>query len=271
MIKDVSIGRYYQADSVIHRLDPRVKVFLFIVYMVTFFMVDTAIAMITAFAVILYLTFLSRIPVMEVLKSVRPIVFIMLFIFVLNLFTIRTGEELWSWWILKITDEGLRRAIMLSFRLFLLILVTGLLLSLTTTPLKLADALESLGAPLKVIHVPVNEMAMTISIALRFIPTLVEETDKIMKAQSSRGAEYDTGNVFQRAKGYVTVLVPLFVSAFKRAEELATAMDARCYRGGVGKTKLHPLRMTKADYLWMVLLTATAFLPILVDLLWKIK
>ena len=271
MIKDVSIGRYYQADSVLHRLDPRVKVFLFIVYMVTIFMADTAIAMAASFGVILYLTFLSRIPVMEVLKSVRPIVFIMIFIFVLNLFTNRSGETLWSWGVLVITDDGLKRAILLAFRLFLLIIVTGLLLSLTTTPLKLADALESLGSPLKVIHVPVNEMAMTISIALRFIPTLVEETDKIMKAQSSRGAEYDTGNIFQRAKGYVTVLVPLFVSAFKRAEELATAMDARCYKGGVGKTKLHPLRMKGSDWLWMVLLTATAFLPVLVDLLWKIK
>ena len=155
--------------------------------------------------------------------------------------------------------------------LLLLILATSLLLARTTTPLNLSDALESLGSPLKVLHVPVNEMAMTISIALRFIPTLVEETDKIMKAQSSRGAEYDTGNIFQRAKGYVAVLVPLFVSAFKRAEELAVAMDARCYQGGVGKTKLHPLRMKGSDYMWMAILSVAAFIPLAVDFLWNMK
>ena len=159
----------------------------------------------------------------------------------------------------------------MAFRLMFLILATSILLSLTTTPLKLADALEALGSPLKVIKVPVNEMAMTISIALRFIPTLVEETDKIMKAQSSRGAEYDTGNVFKRAKGYVAVLVPLFVSAFKRADELAVAMDARCYQGGAGKTKLHPLRLKASDFVWLIILAAVAFIPLAVDFLVNMK
>lgn len=271
MIKDVSIGRYYTTDSVLHRLDPRVKVILFILYMVTVFLADTAVALVATFGVIALITIFSKIPPLEVLKSVRPILFIMVFVFIINILTTRSGKELVHWGIIVITDEGIKRAILLAFRLFLLILVTGLLLSLTTTPLKLADALESLGSPLKKIKVPVNEMAMTMSIALRFIPTLVEETDKIMKAQSSRGAEYDTGNVFQRAKGYVTVLVPLFVSAFKRAEELAVAMDARCYQGGVGKTKLHPLRMKKSDWLWFLILTVLAFLPLLVDFLWKLK
>lgn len=271
MMKDLSVGRYYNGDSILHRMDPRVKVLLFIIYMITVFLAETPVAMLLTFAVVLVITLLSRIPLMEVLRSIKPIVFIMIFIFVLNLFTIRTGNVLWKWNILVITDAGLMRAVLLAFRLVLLILVTSLLLSLTTTPLKLSDALESLGSPLKVIHVPVSEMAMTMSIALRFIPTLVEETDKIMKAQSSRGAEYDTGNVFQRAKGYVTVLVPLFVSAFKRAEELAVAMDARCYKGGVGKTKLHPLRMKASDYIWMLVLTVLAFLPLVVDFLLKIK
>lgn len=271
MMKDVSIGRYVQGNSVLHKLDPRMKVILFILYMCALFMANTPIAMIAAFAVILFLALLSKISPIEILRSVRPIVFIMMFIFVINVLTIRSGDTLWSWGVLKVTSGGLERAVMLAFRLLLLILATSLLLSLTTTPLKLADALESLGSPLKVFKVPVNEMAMTISIALRFIPTLAEETDKIMKAQSSRGAEYDTGNVFQRAKGYVTVLVPLFVSAFKRAEELAVAMDARCYQGGVGKTKLHPLRLKPSDYLWMLVLTAVAFIPLAVDFLWNLK
>jgi energy-coupling factor transport system permease protein len=271
MMKDVSIGRYVQGDSVLHKLDPRMKVILFILYMCALFMANTPIAMISAFAVILFLALLSKLNPIEILRSVRPIVFIMMFIFVINILTIRSGDTLWSWGILKVTSGGLEKAVMLAFRLLLLILATSLLLSLTTTPLKLADALEALGSPLKVFKVPVNEMAMTISIALRFIPTLAEETDKIMKAQSSRGAEYDTGNVFQRAKGYVTVLVPLFVSAFKRAEELAVAMDARCYQGGVGKTKLHPLRLKASDYLWMLVLTCVAFIPLAVDFLWNLK
>jgi energy-coupling factor transport system permease protein len=171
-----------------------------------------------------------------------------------------------SFWIVKITDDGILKAGLMALRLFLLILGTSLLLTLTTTPLLMADSLESLFGPLKKIRVPVHEMAMMMSIALRFVPTLVEETDKIMKAQASRGAEYDTGNIFARAKGYVTVLVPLFVSAFKRAEELAIAMDARCYRGGEGRTKLNVLHMKKADYFWFIFLTLLALGLLIIDL-----
>lgn len=271
MMKDISIGRYVNGNSVLHKLDPRVKVLLFILYMVTIFLANRPVSMLATFAVVLFLALLSKIPFMEILKSVRPIILIMGFIFVINVLTIRSGEVLWSWKFLKITMGGLEQATMLACRLLLLIMATSILLSLTTTPLKFADALESLGKPLKVFKVPVNEMAMTISIALRFIPTLVEETDKIMKAQSSRGAEYDTGNIFQRVSGYVTVLVPLFVSAFKRAEELAVAMDARCYKGGVGKTKLHPLKMRGSDYLWAIILTVVAFVPLVVEFLWKLQ
>ena len=271
MMKDVSIGRYVEGKSVIHRLDPRFKIILFILYMVTIFLANTTTAMIATLGVILFLTFLSRVNPLEILRSLKPVVFIMVFIFLINLLTIRSGDEIWSWWIFKITTGGLEKASFMAFRLMFLILATSILLSLTTTPLKLADALEALGSPLKVIKVPVNEMAMTISIALRFIPTLVEETDKIMKAQSSRGAEYDTGNVFKRAKGYVAVLVPLFVSAFKRADELAVAMDARCYQGGAGKTKLHPLRLKASDFVWLIILAAVAFIPLAVDFLVNMK
>ena len=265
MIKDVSIGRYYRGDSILHGLDPRVKVILFVVYMVAVFLLTTPPGMLVSFIVVLALALLSRIPLREIIKSVRPIVFLMLFIFVINLLTIKEGRILSKFWIIELTEGGIMRAVLMTFRLFLLIVSTSILLTLTTTPLKMADALESLFGPLKKIRVPVHEMAMMMSIALRFIPTLVEETDKIMKAQASRGAEYDTGNVFVRAKGYVSVLVPLFVSSFKRAEDLAIAMDARCYHGGEGRTKLHPLLMKSKDYLWFFILLAMAFAPVLAE------
>jgi len=271
MIKDISIGRYYQGDSILHRLDPRVKIILCFFYMVTVFMMTTVPGLLATFAVVVFLCILSAIPVDTILKSVRPIVFLLLFIMLLNVLTTRTGHPLFTWWIVKITDEGVLRAGLMALRLFLLILSTSILLTLTTTPLLMADSLESLFGPLKKIRVPVHEMAMMMSIALRFIPTLVEETDKIMKAQASRGAEYDTGNVFMRARGYVSVLVPLFVSAFKRAEELAIAMDARCYRGGEGRTKLHVLHMNAKDYFWFSFLSCLCFALIFIDLFVKIS
>ncbi|NLW88154.1 MAG: energy-coupling factor transporter transmembrane protein EcfT [Clostridiaceae bacterium] len=269
MIKDLSIGRYYRGDSVLHSLDPRVKVILFVVYMVSVFLLTKPIGLLFSFAVATTLALLSKIPFREIIKSVRPIVFLMIFIFVINLFTIQEGEELFRFWVIVITSGGILRACLMSFRLFLLIVSTGILLTLTTTPLKMSDALESLFGPLKKIRVPVHEMAMMMSIALRFIPTLVEETDKIMKAQASRGAEYDTGNIIVRAKGYVSVLVPLFVSSFKRAEELAVAMDARCYRGGEGRTKLHPLKMRISDYVWFFVLLILAFIPVLAEWIFR--
>lgn len=271
MIKDISIGRYYRGDSVLHGLDPRVKVILFVVYMIAVFLLTTPLGMLLSFAVVTVLALLSRIPLREIIKSVRPILFLMMFIFVINLLTIKEGQTLAKFWIIEITYGGIMRAVLMTLRLFLLIVGTSLLLTLTTTPLKMADALESLFGPLKKIRVPVHEMAMMMSIALRFIPTLVEETDKIMKAQASRGAEFDTGNVFVRAGGYVSVLVPLFVSSFKRAEDLAVAMDARCYRGGEGRTKLHPLKMRTADYIWFFVLLVLAFLPYFAEWIFAFK
>lgn len=265
MIKDVSIGRYYRGDSILHRLDPRIKVILFTVYMVAVFMLTKPVGMLLSFIVVTALALLSKIPLREIIKSIRPIVFLMIFIFVINVLTIREGQTIAKFWIIEITDGGILRAVLMTLRLFLLIVSTSILLTLTTTPLKMADALESLFGPLKKIRVPVHEMAMMMSIALRFIPTLVEETDKIMKAQASRGAEYDTGNVLVRARGYVSILVPLFVSSFKRAEDLAVAMDARCYRGGEGRTKLHPLEMRPSDLVWFFILLALAFLPLLTE------
>lgn len=271
MIKDISIGRYYHCESLLHRLDPRVKVLLFAVYMIAVFMLSTSQGILCSFIVVLGLAFLSKIPVPVIIRSVRPIVFFMIFIFIVNVLTLREGSTLFRFYFIHITDKGLERASIMTMRLFLLIVSTSILLSLTTTPLKMADALESLFGPLKKIRVPVHEMAMMMSIALRFIPTLVEETDKIMKAQASRGAEYDTGNIFVRAKGYVSVLVPLFVSAFKRAEELALAMEARCYRGGTGRTKLYVLKMKMKDYVVFLVLVFLAFFPVAVDFYFKMR
>lgn len=270
MMKDISIGRFVQGSSILHRLDPRVKILMSTLYMVIIFLLKSPAGLLSAFVVAVFLSVLSSIPVRKILDSVRPIVFMLLFIFVLNVLTTRIGNPVYEFWLIRITDHGILTAGLMSLRLFLLIVTTSLLLTLTTTPLLMADALESLFGPLKKLRLPIHEMAMMMSIALRFIPTLVEETDKIMKAQSSRGAEYDTGNVFVRAKGYVSVLVPLFVSAFKRAEDLATAMDARCYRGGEGRTKLKVLRMKGIDYAWLLILTSIAGSLLCIDLFLQI-
>jgi energy-coupling factor transport system permease protein len=271
MMKDISIGRYYQGDSVLHNLDPRVKIILCFFYMVTVFLMTSVPGLLATFFVVAFLCILSAIPIGTILRSVRPIAFLLFFIMILNVFTISTGHPIFTFSFIRITDDGVLQAGLMALRLLLLILSTSILLTLTTTPLLMADSLESLFGPLKRLRVPVHEMAMMMSIALRFVPTLVEETDKIMKAQASRGAEYDTGNVFKRAKGYVSVLVPLFVSAFKRAEELAIAMDARCYRGGEGRTKLHVLHMKGKDYFWMFFLSVLCIVLIFIDFFVRIR
>ena len=254
MLKDISIGRYYQGDSILHNLDPRFKTLLFIIYMIAIFSLKTPAGIAALVIVTVILTLLGKIPLKVMWNTAKPILPIVLLIFVLNVFTIKTGDVIWKWWKITVTNGGLRQAFLMSFRLLMMILDTSIILTLTTTPLKLSEALEKLFGFLKVIKVPVHEMAMMMSIALRFIPTLVDETDKIMKAQVSRGADYDTGSFFNRVKGYVTVLIPLFISSFRRAEELATAMDARCYNGGEGRTKLNPLHITGKDVVVFIVL-----------------
>lgn len=249
MLKDISIGRYYDAESTLHRMDPRVKLILFAVYMTGVFMISKPEGILASFIVVLGLVVLSRIPFRVIIRSVRPIIFLMLFVFVINLLTMRDGRTILRFWIVRITDYGLERASVMTLRLFLLIVSTTLLLSLTTTPLKMADGLESLFAPLKKIRVPVHEMAMMMSIALRFIPILLEETNKIMKAQLARGADFETGNIIKRVKAMIPILIPLFVAAFRRANDLAMAMEARCYKGGEGRTKMKPLKYKGRDFL----------------------
>ncbi|MCR4689686.1 MAG: energy-coupling factor transporter transmembrane protein EcfT [Saccharofermentans sp.] len=266
MLENVSIGRYYKADSILHRTDPRVKTILYIVYLVAIFMIKSTPALAALAATVILQAVMAKIKPRVLWETIKPLLPIAILILVINILTIRQGNHIFAWKAIIITDYGITRAILMAIRIIFLIVSTSILLTLTTTPLKLCDALEKLFAPLNYIKVPVHDMAMMMSIALRFIPTLLEETDKIMKAQISRGADYDTGSFINRIKGYVTVLIPLFVSSFKRAEDLATAMDARCYSGGAGRTKLHPLKITKTDILVGLFLTLLAALNVVIDL-----
>ena len=265
MLNDISLGKYYETGSLFHRSDPRMKILMYFIYLVTVFLIRSSGAIALLGIVTAVIALISKVPLKALRTTVVPVLPFVLFIFVINMFTIKTGKTLWEWTIFTITDDGIGKAAVMSVRLLFLILLTSLLLTLTTTPLKIADALESLFSPLKVIRVPVHEMAMMMSIALRFIPTLTDETNKIMKAQVSRGADYDTGTVINRMRGYITVIIPLFVSSFKRADELATAMDARCYRGGDGRTKLNPLRLKGSDVITGLILVTAAAGIILLD------
>ncbi|HHX37230.1 MAG TPA: energy-coupling factor transporter transmembrane protein EcfT [Clostridiaceae bacterium] len=245
----LTLGHYYHGKSPLHRLDPRVKIIVVILLMVVIFLLNHPLV-IGAYGIFLILMIaLAKVPFKAVLKSVRAVLFIAIFAFVVNVLTVDTGRLLWSWGPFRLATGGLWNGFKLALRLFYLVVTSSLLLTLTTTPIKIADGLERLLKPLEKLRFPSHELAMMMSIALRFVPTLVEETDKIMKAQSSRGANYDTGNIFQKAKGMVSMLVPLFVSSFKRADDLAIAMEARCYRGGEGRTKLHPLVLRRSDIL----------------------
>ena len=246
MLRDITLGQYYPADSVIHKLDPRVKLFGTLIYIISLFVFKGLPAFILAAIFLVVLIKLSKVPFSYMVKGLKTIVLIMLFAAVFNLF-LTPGTKLVSFWIFTITYEGLRNAILMAIRLTYLILGTSVM-TLTTTPNELTDGLEKALAPMNKIHVPVHEIAMMMSIALRFIPILVEETDKIMRAQMARGADFETGGVIQRAKNMIPLLVPLFVSAFRRANDLAMAMEARCYRGGAGRTKMKPLKYANIDY-----------------------
>lgn len=245
MLRDITLGQYYPADSVIHKLDPRVKLFGTLIYIISLFVFKGLPAFILAAIFLVVLIKLSKVPFSYMVKGLKTIVLIMLFAAVFNLF-LTPGTKLVSFWIFTITYEGLKNAVVMMVRLIFLIIGTSLM-TLTTTPNELTDGLEKALSPLKYIKVPVHEIAMMMSIALRFIPILIEETDKIMKAQMARGADFEHGNLIQKAKNMVPLLVPLFVSAFRRANDLAMAMEARCYRGGEGRTKMKPLHYQKHD------------------------
>ena len=245
MIRDITIGQYYPANSVIHRLDPRVKLLGTIVFVVTVFFISDFIGLLFATAALGAVIVISKVPLKYMLKGLRAIFILMLFTVLLNVF-LTPGEVIFQLGFLKITMEGIVLAAKTAIRLVYLI-VGSTIMTLTTTPNHLTDGLEKALNPLNKLHFPVHELAMTMSIALRFIPILTEETDKIMKAQQARCADFESGNIFQRAKALVPVLVPLFISAFRRADELACAMECRLYHGGEHRTRLHSLRYGKVD------------------------
>ena len=262
MLRDITLGQYYPADSVIHKLDPRVKLFGTLIYIISLFVFKGLPAFMLAAIFLVVLIKLSKVPFSYMVKGLKTIVLIMLFAAVFNLF-LTPGTKLVSFWIFTITYEGLKNAVVMMVRLIFLIIGTSLM-TLTTTPNELTDGLEKALSPLKYIKVPVHEIAMMMSIALRFIPILIEETDKIMKAQMARGADFEHGNLIQKAKNMVPLLVPLFVSAFRRANDLAMAMEARCYRGGEGRTKMKPLHYQKRDR--MAYLTLLVYLAAVIGL-----
>lgn len=246
MMNNITIGQYIPGDSIIHRADPRTKIIMSLVFMAVIFMLNTFWTFLAMALYILIAVVISEVPIKYTLRGLKPLIFIIVFTAVINIFT-TGGTPIGNFFPLKyITVEGLVLALKLATRLALVI-ISGSLLTFTTTPILLTDGIEKLLSPFKKIGVPAHELAMMMSIALRFIPTLLEETDKIMKAQAARGADFDTGNLMQRAKSFIPVLVPLFVSAFRRADELATAMEARCYRGGTGRTRMREIKLTKID------------------------
>lgn len=247
MIRDITIGQYYPAQSALHRLDPRVKIVGTFVYIISLFLIQSISGFLLVTAALFGVMRCSGVPFRFMIRGLRAILVILLLTVSFNLF-LTPGEPLVSFWIFKISAEGIRIAAFMAVRLIYLILGSSLM-TFTTTPNQLTDALEKLLRPLGALNVPVHEVAMMMSIALRFIPILLEETDKIMKAQMARGASFDSGNMIRRAKSMVPILVPLFVSAFRRANDLAMAMEARCYRGGAGRTKMKPLMYNRRDYL----------------------
>ena len=266
MLRDITLGQYFPGDSLLHRLDPRTKLISLIVYITSLFMANSFLGYGILLLVLLGLIFVSRIRFSAFFKGLKPLALIIVLTAVLNLFYIKGGETLFSWWIFTVTDVGLKTAVMMVSRIIMLI-SCSFLLTYTTTPIALTDGIERLLNPLKRLKVPVHEFAMMMSIALRFIPTLIEEADRITNAQKARGADFETGKLTERAKALLPLLVPLFVSAFRRADELAMAMEARCYHGGEGRTRMKKLEMGLLDVLalfaMLLLLSLIITLPYL--------
>lgn len=253
MLNDITLGQYFTGDSLLHKLDPRTKLITAFVFVIAVFSARGMLALSLMIITSLLLVLLSKISFKIILKGLKPIVMVLLFTIILNVFLTKSSSEepILEFYFLKVYEEGLWRALYMALRVIILIIGSSILISYTTSPIMLTDAIETLFAPLKKIKVPVHEFAMMMSIALRFIPTLIEETDKIMNAQKARGADFSNGSIIKRAKALVSILIPLFVSAFKRAEDLAMAMECRCYHGGEGRTRLVKLEFHARDFLFM--------------------
>jgi cobalt transport family protein len=256
MLRDVAFGQFYPTQSFVHRMDPRAKILLLILYITAIFCAVTYFSFALVAATLLVTILVSGVPFRSVIRSVKPILFIIIFTAVINLLFPREGNILFEFWIIRITDTALSFTIMMVLRLLLLVMGTSLL-TFTTTPVALTDGIESLLKPLKVIRFPVHELALIMSIALRFIPTLMDETDRIIRAQKARGADFESGNLFKRAKAMLPILIPLLISAFRRADELSDAMESRCYAGAKGRTKFK-----KLTFGWRDLLAALVYVGI---------
>ena len=251
MLKDITLGQFFPGNTIVHRLDPRTKLIWVIAFIVTLFMAKSYVSYAVVMVYLLTCIKLSKIKPKVILQGLKPLLIIIILTGILNVFY-TPGEVLFDFWIITVTKEGLITAAFMVLRIVMLISGT-FLLTYTTSPITLTDAIESLLSPLKKIKVPVHELAMMMCIALRFIPTLIEETDKIMSAQKARGADFESGNLLQRAKALIPILVPLFISAFRRADELAVAMECRCYHGGEGRTRMKQLRYAARDYITLLI------------------
>jgi len=251
MFKNLTIGQHYPIESTIHSLDPRSKILISIAFIVSLFLIDSLVGFLVVVAFLALVIILSKVPFTQVLRGLKPILLIIFLTFIINLF-MTPGETIWSFGFLDISREGIYQASFMGIRLALLIVGTSML-TLTTSPIMLTDGIEQLLSPFKKIGLPAHELAMMMTIALRFIPTLMQETEKIMKAQKARGADFETGGIIARAKNLIPILVPLFISAFRRADELAVAMESRCYHGGDGRTRMKQLKLTFTDFISIVI------------------
>ena len=265
---DITLGQYYPGNSFIHRLDPRTKILSTLLLIVAVFLANTAIGYAALCAMVLFIILVSGLPFMLVLKSVKPLLFIIVLTLVLHAVMGQGEHVLYQWKFIKVTEEGLQLGVQMAMRLILLLMISSIL-TFTTSPIVLTDGIEALLRPFRVVGVPAHELAMMMTIALRFIPTLMEETDRIIKAQTARGADFSGGNLLVRAKNMLPILVPLFISAFRRADDLAVAMEARCYRGGEGRTRMHQLTYRSGDV--MAFVFAFAMIGLLAFLRWGPK
>lgn len=260
MLRDITLGQYFPGDSCIHKLDARVKIIATLLFIVELFIVDNFIGFFIAAIALGIMIAVSKVPVSFMVRGLKPILLILIFTFTLNMFMV-DGRIIWQWGVLKISAEGLELAVFMAIRLVLLLMGSSML-TLCTRPIALTDGIEKLLSPFEKIGLPAHDIAMMMTIALRFIPTLLEEADKIMKAQQARGADFESGNLLQRAKSLIPILVPLFVSSFRIAQDLAMAMEARCYRGGKNRTRMNKMKLVSRDYIAIVLLVAFAALII---------
>ena len=264
MIRDITIGQYYPAKSPLHQLDPRVKIVCTMLYLISLFLFQSILGYVIATAFLVGVIKVSKVPFRFIVKGLKPIIMLLMITVIFNLLLTKTGDTLVQVSFIRITDNGLRTAVYMAIRLIYLILGSSIM-TFTTTPNALTDGIEKLLWPLRKIKFPVHEIAMMMSIALRFIPILLEETDKIMKAQLARGADLESGNIIQKAKAMIPILVPLFVSAFRRANDLAMAMEARCYRGGEGRTKMKPLVYERKDYIAYAITVLYVVFAVVID------